>query len=210
MSMGKDAEFRIRLLGRGIEDAVLIWQLLGIVYAGAEEEGGLLLHGGIAARGDEGVVLLGPSGAGKSTCLGRIPPPWRALCDDEVLAVKDGSASYRLHPFPTWGELVSGKQDSSWKVQEHVSLKAVFILEQCKQGERETIEPLGAGLASVYLFHNCESMWMRYPPVLEQERRRLIRRRRFENCCTLSQAVPCYRLRTTLEGQFWDEMAKVL
>jgi len=210
ISVDRDLEFEFRLLSQSSDDTALIWQLLGIVYAGAEEQGGLLLHGGIAARGDEGVLILGPSGAGKSTCLRRIPPPWRALCDDEVLVVRDGSARYRLHPFPTWGELGSGKPGSSWKVQEHVSLKAVFLLEQCEPGEKEATEPFGAGLASVYFFRNSESMWVRYQREPDQQRRNYVRRRRFENCCELSKTVICYRLRATRDGEFWTEIAKVL
>lgn len=207
---GYNWEFRIRHSEREPYDNMLIWQLLRVVYAAAERDGGLLLHGGIAARGDQGVLLLGPSGVGKSTCLGRMPSPWRALCDDETLVVKDAAGEYRIHPFPTWGAMDRDNGRGRWNVQEHVALGAVFLLQQCGPGEIDSAERHSAALASIYAFQNSDALWLRYQQEMIGSERNESRRRRFENACELFRAIPCYRLRTTRNGEFWTEIDRVL
>ena len=77
--------------------------------------GGLPFHATLLEYQGQGIILAAPGGTGKSTCSRRVPPPWRACCDDEVLVVKSPDGRYLAHPFPTWtitsgnGATISGR-----------------------------------------------------------------------------------------------------
>ncbi len=90
---------------------IQMWTALSPVFDAAQDSGGLLFHAALAELNGSGVLIIGPSGAGKSTCSRRLPVPWRSLCDDEVLIVRDSPGQYHAHPFPTWQELIRGDQE---------------------------------------------------------------------------------------------------
>src|SRR5208283_5733758 len=106
---------------------IQMWTALSPIFDAVQDSGGLLFHAALAELNGSGVLIVGPSGAGKSTCSRRLSVPWRSLCDDEVLVVRDDRGRYYAHPFPTWQELIHGNSDSSWDVQKYVQVEAIFF-----------------------------------------------------------------------------------
>ena len=63
---------------------------LSLIFAReAQARGGALIHGALAERNGHGVILAAPGGTGKTTASNRLPAPWRSLCDDATLVVRD-------------------------------------------------------------------------------------------------------------------------
>jgi serine kinase of HPr protein (carbohydrate metabolism regulator) len=152
-----------------------------------EHNGALLLHGAQAEKQGSGVILAGPGGVGKTTTSRRMRPPWRSLCDDTTLVVRDQGGSYWAHPWPTWSNFMFGGPGGTWDIQYAVPLLGIFLL-------TESVEQ-----ASRSIF--------RY---LQKEEVRSLRMQRFDNICALAEAVSCYRLRLSLGGAFWQEMERAL
>ena len=119
------------------------------VYQRAMDRGGMPFHAGLVAKNSIACILTGRSEAGKSTCCSRIPSPWRALADDEVLVVRDQTGRYAVHPFPTWSDYVSREEKKkTWRVETAVPLTAVFFLQQARTDE---IVPLNRAKAAVFI-----------------------------------------------------------
>jgi len=172
-----------------------------------ETRGGLLLHGALALRGGHGVVLAGPPAVGKTTASGRLSPPWRSLCDDATLVVRDAAGAYWAHPWPTWSRFVAGGPGGTWDVQRGVPLRGLFYL---AQDERDRAESVGAGRAVTLLVAAVEQIVSVIQREMEGEELRLLRLRRFDSICALAKAVPCFELHLSLTGAFWEEMERVL
>ena len=51
--------------------------------------GAVLLHGALAQRDGQGVILASPGGIGKTTASRRLSPPWHSLSDDASLVMCD-------------------------------------------------------------------------------------------------------------------------
>ena len=72
---------------------------LSLIFAReAQARGGILIHGALAEREGSGVILAAPGGTGKTTASNRLPAPWRSLCDDSTLVVRDPQGNYWAHP----------------------------------------------------------------------------------------------------------------
>jgi SynChlorMet cassette protein ScmC len=187
-------------------DIVRMWLALAPVYDRTLESGGLPLHAALMERNGTGVLVLAPGGTGKSTCCRRIPPPWKAPGDDLTLMVKD-TQRYRVHPFPTWSNYLWKSSATTWDVQRHLSLSALFFLEQSATDE---VIPIRQGQASILITESaeqvCQAAWRNLLP--DEERRR--KEKLFENACALAGTMPTFRLRVSLEGRFWEEMERVL
>ncbi len=179
---------------------------VSVIYLRALERGGVPLHAGLVEREARGVVLAAPGNTGKSTCCRRIPYPWQAVCDDESLVVLNGG-KYAVHPFPTWSEYVGNRSTPTWNTQRHTPLKAIFCLER---GERDEAIPMGQAKGAVQIAGLAREEvlppWMKMNPADKAA----IRRKLFENACRLVSWVPVYRLRATLDGEFWKEIDRVL
>ena len=85
---------------------------IGLVISScAEARGGLLIHGALAKKNNQGIILAGPSDAGKTTASLRLPSSWTSLSDDCTLIVRDDNGQYHAHPWPTWSSfLLNGNQ----------------------------------------------------------------------------------------------------
>jgi len=188
---------------------VNMWFALSPLYIRSIQAGGLLFHAALVERDGQGVLLAAPGGIGKSTCARRIPSPWRALCDDEVLIVRDPHSKYYVHPFPTWSQFLWGKQsDSTWDVQSSAPLCAIFFFHQAAT---DACESLQQGQAAGYLNdaanQTCRRIWLR---MRNQDQRAALTTQIFHNACDLAQNVPAFRLGLSLEGQFWKELERAL
>jgi SynChlorMet cassette protein ScmC len=87
-----------------VQEIIKMLQILNPIFQKAKRAGGLPLHAALAERNGMGFLLAGPGDTGKSTCCHRLPGPWKALCDDESLVVRDHQKGYLAHPFPTWSD----------------------------------------------------------------------------------------------------------
>jgi SynChlorMet cassette protein ScmC len=177
------------------------------LYQATQDSGGLTLHGALVERNGKGVLLAGPRDTGKSTCCRRILKPWRPLCDEETLIVRNGQEKYLAHPFPTWSEYLEERSKKTWNIQRHLPLCAIFFLEQANRVE---VIPLGHGEAAVLIYQSAIQMMYRYWKDLDHEVLRTKKKRLFENACELSESIPAFRLHVSVNGRFWEKMESIL
>ncbi|MCP4695071.1 MAG: SynChlorMet cassette protein ScmC [Desulfobacterales bacterium] len=181
--------------------------------------GGMFLHGALASlpppsspRGardarERGVILAGPHDVGKTTASERLPPPWRSLCDDASLVVRDREGAYWAHPWPTWTRFLDGGPGGVWDVQRAVPLRAIFFL---NQAPKDRLEPVGAGRAASMLAASTKEISWLPPPNMEEGEKIAFHRARFENLCALARTAPAYMLHLGPAGDFWRKMERVL
>ena len=161
----------------------------------------LVLHGSLLALDGRGVLLCGSSGSGKSTCARRIPPPWRALCDDAVLISNVGGA-YFAQPLPTWSRFVSGELHPV-RIGETVRLSGIYRL--C-HSDRERVNglPPAEQVQILYRqFYDLNHMW-------RAGRRNSFWRSLNEAAVDFAfgavRKVPVGELECSLTGEFWKEL----
>jgi SynChlorMet cassette protein ScmC len=188
-------------------DLVMMRHSLYPIYQGVLDSGGLPFHAGLIEREGKGVLLAAPRNTGKSTCCQRIPEPWQALCDEETLIVRNGQKRYLAHPFPTWSNKFTKNSEQTWNVEEHVSLEAVFFLEQAAI---DAAIPLGQGEGAVSIYQSAMQVFYRYWHDLDPSELRVRNKDLFANSCKLAKTVPTFKLRVSLKGRFWEEIEKVL
>jgi len=181
--------------------------LAAVIALNTENRCGMLIHGALAERNGYGVILAGHSNVGKTTASQRFPSPWRSLCDDATLVVRDSRGTYWAHPWPTWSRFTSGGPGGSWDVQRAVPLKCVFFL---KQTQEDSVEEVGIPRASYLLFDSADQLSSRMTQRMENHEIRSLRRQRFDNACALGKTVSCYSLSLSLDGSFWCEMERVI
>jgi Coenzyme PQQ synthesis protein D (PqqD) len=215
-------------LPRPLSETEWLWQQLARLSAfigqEAQARGGVLLHSALAllpsfsgrptrsvgrCDGGEGsgVLLTGRSGVGKTTASSRLAPPWRSLCDDMTLVVRDDTGACWAHPWPTWSRLLGEHVDDRWDVQNAVPLQAIFVIDQAAQ---DRAAPAGEGQAVGLLLEVARQATRRLWVGVTPDEFRAFHVHRFENLCALVRAVPVYLLDVSLDGAFWEEMARVL
>jgi SynChlorMet cassette protein ScmC len=181
---------------------------LSLIFAyDAQTRGGVLLHGALAEKDGIGVILAAPGGTGKTTASDRLPAPWRSLCDDTTLVVRDPQGNYWAHPWPTWSRFQRGKSGGTWDVQNAVPLKGVFFLSQAVE---DRVESVGPGHAVSLLVSCAEQTSSFIARDLSKEETRTLHLERFNNLCALGRVVPAHVLRISLTGAFWQEIEQTL
>ncbi len=197
-------------------DETLFVQLLDMIEALAAaveaHRGGVLVHAALAAWTEAGrnvgVLLAASGGTGKTTASNRLPPPWRSLCDDTTLVVQAADGSYWAHPFPSLSRFLWGGPGGSWATCTAVPLGGICFLQ--RDPDQDRAERLGTGEAVAYLLTAVEQATahrLRRAPI---EQARATRQQRFAWLSGLANTVPAYRLHITLNGPFWEELARVL
>lgn len=187
--------------------ALQLRQLSLFIALHTQVRGGLLLHGALAEWRGNGVILAGPSRIGKTTASQRLTPPWRSLCDDLTLVVRDMRGAYWAHPWPTWSSFVSGGPGGTWDVQHAVPLRGIFFL---KQASEDQVELMGEGQAVCLLVDSAEQANWGILDCMGEDEIRKLRLERFDNICMLVQVVSCHLLRLSLDGDFWQEIENVI
>ncbi|MBF0498876.1 MAG: SynChlorMet cassette protein ScmC [Candidatus Riflebacteria bacterium] len=173
----------------------------------AQTRGGVLIHGALAERNGIGVILAAPGGTGKTTASERLPAPWRSLCDDTTLVVRDTQGSYHAHPWPTWSRFFDDGPGGTWNVEKAVPLRSIFFLVRAPEDRAERI---GSGQA-VSLLAECAKQASRLMTVnISEEENRAQNLERFNNICTLLQDIPAHILHISLNGSFWNEIDRAL
>ncbi len=186
---------------------VALLRLSLIIARDAQTRAGILLHAALAEWNGHGILLAAPGGTGKTTASQRLPPPWRSLCDDTTLVVRDARQAYWAHPWPTWSRFLSGGSGGSWDVQRAVPLERIFFL---TQAELDRVEPLGPGHAACMLTESAQQIGRLMTQGMSAESVRAIHMQRFENACALAHAILAHMLRVSLTGRFWEQMEQVI
>ena len=167
--------------------------------------GGLPFHGTLLEYQGQGIILAAPGGTGKSTCSRRVPPPWRACCDDEILVVKSPDGRYLAHPFPTWTDYIWKRGDHVWPAEKALPLAGIFFFKQSLEEDR--VKSLGGALSALSATRSASEIMILHflaksnpGEVLE------LRQNIFANACEIVQKVPTYRLLVKLTGSFWEHI----
>ena len=182
--------------------------ILSLVFAReAQARGGVLIHGALAERDGLGVILIAPGGTGKTTASNRLPPPWRSLCDDATLVVRDPRGAYWAHPWPTWSRFLGGGPGGTWDVRNAVPVKGIFCLAQAAE---DRVERVGRGQAVSLLGEVVGQISAFMVPGLSKEELRVLRLEQFNNLCLLARVVPVHVLHISLTGHFWQEIEQAL
>ncbi len=187
-------------------EVIQMMQLSQLIAYLTWDHGGVLLHSALAERLGQGVLMAGRSMVGKSTTSGRLIPPWRALCDDNALAIRDSKGRYVAHPWPTWSRFLWGGTGGSWEVERAVHLRGVFILEQ----GQDMAETLGKGAAACLLSECANQVAVQTRVLLTPKEARRSNLLMFGNICELVNKVPVFTLHQSLTGRFWEEMETAL
>ena len=181
---------------------------LSLVFAReAQARGGVLMHGALAERDGMGVILAAPGGTGKTTASNRLPSPWRSLCDDTTLVVRDPLGNYWAHPWPTWSRFLDNGPGGTWDVQNAVPVRGFFFL---VQAVADRMERIGAGKA-VSLLGECAGQVSTFmAPGLWKKELHDLYLERFHNLCALARVVPTHVLHISLTGAFWQEIERFI
>lgn len=185
---------------------LLMMQLSRLISYLNQDHGGVLFHAALAECLGHGVLMAGRSMVGKSTTSGRLIPPWRALCDDTALVIRDPEGRYMAHPWPTWSRFLWGGTGGSWEASRAVPLRGIFILEQ----GQDKVEILGKGAASCLLSECANQVAVQTRLLLTQKEAQISNLLMFNNICDLVNQVPVFTLHQSLTGRFWEEMETAL
>jgi len=181
---------------------------LSLVFARqAQARGGVLIHGALAERDGIGVILAAPGGTGKTSASNRLPAPWRSLCDDTTLVVRDSQGNYWAHPWPTWSRFLDKGPGGTWDVQNAVPVKGIFFLAQAVE---DRVERVGPGHAVSLLVECVGQASTSMASGLGKEEVRALHLERFNNLCALARVIPAHVLHISLTGAFWQEIEQAL
>ena len=182
-------------------------QVSSVIARHAQARGGVLLHGALAEREGIGVILAAGGGRGKTTASNRLPTPWRSLCDDTTLVVRDSQGNYWAHAWPTWSRFFGGGSGGSWDVQTAVPLKGIFFLAQALE---DRVESIGTG-RTVNLLVECAKQTSTVIALgLRKKEMRALHMERFDNLCSLVRGVRGHVLHLSMTGSFWQEIERTL
>jgi SynChlorMet cassette protein ScmC len=174
----------------------------------AMARGGLLFHGALAEYKGSGFIMAGPGTVGKSTASRRLPSPWRSLCDDMTLVVRDGQGRFWAHPWPTWSRFLYNGPGGSWDVEHAVPVRAIFFL---LQSPTDQLEPVNATQAAALAMESAEELAREVLLELtDADAARMLCSEALSAAKGLAAAVPAYSLKVSLDGRFWEEIERVL
>ena len=186
---------------------IQLMQLSLIIARDAQTRGGILIHGALAELDGIGVILAAPGGRGKTTASDRFTAPWRSLCDDTTLVVRDSQGNYRAHPWPTWSSFLDGGLGGTWDVQSAVPVKGIFFLSHAFE---DRVESVGPGHAVSMLVECVKQASMFMTRGLSKEETSALHMEWFNNLCDLVRIVPAHILHISLNGAFWQEIEQIL
>lgn len=160
----------------------------------------MLIHGALLEIRGERYALVGANGVGKSTAAGRMPSPWKALCDDMILAVR-GDDGYTLHPLPTWSRVLAEPSTPPVDSTPGRPPDKFLFLEQASTDAVLSIHPMDAVNRFVHSSFQLYCMqWHSFP--IEAQLR--CKQNVLRHARRLVEETPCRILRVTRDGQFWD------
>jgi SynChlorMet cassette protein ScmC len=186
---------------------VLMWDAMRFIQWECMHLGGLPFHAALLEYRGQGVILAAQGETGKSTCSRRVPPPWRARCDDEVLVVLSPEGRYLAHPFPTWTDYILERAENTWKVEEAIPLAGIFFLEQSPEDE---CLPLRGAESAVAAMSSAGQNMNRFLRFFDDREARKIKKMILDNACEIVKHIPAFSLRVSLTGCFWEKIEAAL
>lgn len=196
----------IEKIGGDSADYAKMLLSLHTVFSDIIRTGGFPFHAALLERNGHGVLIAAEGGTGKSTCCRRVPPPWKALCDDETILCLCGD-HYEAHPFPTWSDYVLDREKKTWDVQKHVKIDAIFFLRQAPQ---DRIIPLRSVKTALLIYESAAQACNRIYANKSEKTSRDVFNKVFDNTYEASKRVPSYELYASLDGKFWELIDTVL
>jgi SynChlorMet cassette protein ScmC len=187
--------------------AVQVRRVASVIASEALVRGGLLLHGALAEFRGSGFVMAAPGGVGKSTASRRLPSPWRSLCDDMTLVVRDATGRSWAHPWPTWRLFLDNGPGGSWAVEHAVPLRAIFFLGRAPV---DRLELVSAAEAAALTLESALDFACEASRLTDVSAARKFWRQGVSAARALASAVPAYSLKLGLDGRFWEEIERVL
>lgn len=182
--------------------------LASMIAREALARGGLLLHGALVEHQGRGFIMAGSGGIGKTTASRRLPSPWRSLCDDMTLVVRDDKGQYWAHPWPTWSRFADDGPGGFWTVENAVPLRAIFFLDRSPS---DLLEQVGVTQATALILASEVELVREVRFVLSDVKdARTLTGEALHGARALALAVPAYLLRLSLTGRFWEEIERVL
>ncbi len=171
-----------------------------------EKNGTGPVHAALAEFNGKGILIAAQGGTGKSTCSRRLPSYWNPLSDDMALIVKTIDNSYKVHPMPTWSDHLWNLKQSKFNTKHSVPLKAIFFLEQ---SDKDEVVPLTTTVAAQQIFESSKQVWESYWKKISKEDEKKMVHIVFHNSFDLAMNTPCYKLKATLHGEFWNKIEEV-
>jgi len=169
--------------------------------------GGIPVHAGLIQKKNKAVLIGGSSGAGKSTCCQRVLNYWESLCDD-LSIINLNNNEYIAHPLPTWSNYYTYENPKfTWNVGLSFPLIAIFFIEQ---SNTDKILPVKKGEAAFIITRLAMQVYEKFLSCLDINEQYAERKKIFENAWEIASKVPCYILRCSLHGKFWEEIEKVI
>jgi|MudIll2142460700_1097286.scaffolds.fasta_scaffold110867_2 SynChlorMet cassette protein ScmC len=177
------------------------------ILDGAVCDGGLPLHAALVEREGVGILIAAASGVGKSTCCKRLPAPWNVLSDDMSLVVPAADGIWQAHPLPTWSAIKAREATWPCRLNESVPVAALFFL---IRSETDGVERLGRGVSAIGIKDNASICFHYLDRYFHEAHHRPLRKKIFDNAVLLTERLPVYALRASLQGRFWEKIEEVL
>ena len=163
----------------------------------------ILLHAALAARDRSGILMCGGSGAGKTTASNRLPRPWNSLSDDTVFLVRDRSGFYWAYPWPTWSAYLRRKGKKITPICKPVRLGGIYFLAQAVEDELVKASPRDSIIRLMASSEQAVHLVSQRMPKAKRIKQRM---ERFELCCDLVKSAPCFHLKVSSKGKFWEKI----
>jgi SynChlorMet cassette protein ScmC len=180
--------------------------VLFALYQKVMVNGGMPLHSALIRRGKAGFLLVGKSGSGKTTCCRRIPLPWEALADEELVVSRLPRKDYYADPFPNLSDItIRSARVSHGAALRGSRVTALLFLEK---GTADAIGPINKAEAAMCLVRAAEEVSMRdaYDGSSGAALRRIAQMKWAIQCV---RDLPTLRLSASLHGAYWMLLEQV-
>lgn len=164
-------------------------------------------HAAFAEYKGKGVLIAASGGTGKSTCYRRLPKEgWIPLSDDNALLIKKDE-KIMVHPMPTWSDHMWKRDFTTFNASYFTPLSTIFFLEQAK---RDEVIPMNKNMAIKKIYESFKQVWETFWVKMEKDAKIIMNKKVFDSAMNIINMVPCYTLKATIDGKFWEEMEKVI
>ena len=79
-----------------------------------------------------------------------------------------------------------------------------------EQGIIDGVTPLNKAESTLKISASANEVYNKFYVRLNEGIKKTQRMKIFSNACEFSKNIPCYTLKATLHGKFWEEMEKVV
>lgn len=181
---------------------------LKLIFRYYAENGGGAVHATFAEYKGKGFLIAAQGGTGKSTCYNRLPrnDKWIPFSDDNALLVKVNE-KFMVHPMPTWSDHLLKRGFTTFQTPHHSPLSAIFFLEQAQSDE---VVSLKKHVAVQRVYESFKQIWENYWERIDKAVKIDMNRKIFHSAADIANTLPCYDLKATLHGSFWQEIEKVM